>query len=164
MIVVAALRSPARYGRILRLACGVALLVGTGLVITSTHRIQAWHVLYLESLLVFVICSLASISFDRQVALIRCLPAIIYVCSALSRCSSSMSESMTAQVVRVLLDLAGLELAAKSTGVVSVLAWSFAAGEFLVGAGLLVDRLRHWFTGLAMLLHVLLIVALGPGG
>lgn len=163
-IVVAALRRPASSGRVLTLACGVALLAGTGLVIISTHRIQAWHVLYLESLVVIVTCSLASISFDRQVALFRCLPAIIYVCSALSRCSASMSESMTAQVVRVLLDLTGLDLAAKSSSVVAALAWSFAAGEFLVGVGLLVDRLRRWFTGLAMLLHVLLIISLGPWG
>lgn len=144
--------------------CGLALASGLLLTLMSTHRIQAWHVLFLESLFVIVVCDLLSVAVRRQVAVLQLLPAIIYGCSALSRCSANISESMTAQVVRVLLNMSGLTVAARNPTLVSSAAWGFALGELLIGIGLSLPQTRRWFVAPAMLLHVLLFSALGPWG
>lgn len=144
----------------IRAIATVALVAGTGVIICSMHRLQAWHWLLIQCLL--VISTLRKSSDQKYV--LQKIPGIIYLCSALSRFSPEIDQSMTGQVVSAILKSANLRMAAENSDLIFRLAWTFAIGELLVGVLLMIPRVQRSAAFAAMILHGILLVGLGPLG
>ncbi|MBL8815066.1 MAG: hypothetical protein JNL58_03470 [Planctomyces sp.] len=160
ILALAAVLTLRRFEGFIRSTATLTLIMATALILTSMHRLQAWHWLLMQCLL--VICVLRN-SSDRRYVLQK-IPAIIYLCSALSRFSPEIDQSMTGQVVSALLKSANLRMAAESPELVYRLAWTFAIGELLIGILLLIPRIQKFGAISAMILHTILLTGLGPLG
>ncbi|MFM7056163.1 MAG: hypothetical protein ACKO2P_04490 [Planctomycetota bacterium] len=151
-------RSASRAGRFPSLLAAL-LLCGLLAGCCNQHCLQAWHVFFLWSLLSGCISDRR-----RQLAALQHIPACVYVCSGLSRLSLQPEAGPTGMILGQLtewLPTALLPTPATFRLLCHAAAWS----EALVG-GLLLSR--GWAgraaMASAMVLHVALLVALGPLG
>lgn len=138
---------------------GGTAVCGLGLVVLNQHCLQAWHWFCL-------LCLLHGACLPPGAALVGVRTAVVavYVFSALSRITPDIGESMTGQIAGQLLRQSGLRLAAASPEFVTVTAWLFTVGELVTGLLVACPRARRPGAVLSVLLHSLLLVALGPLG
>jgi hypothetical protein len=130
-----------------------------GLVLTDQHRLQPWA--YEFVLLLLVLSVLPS---REAIVWARLLVISIYVYSALSKLDWTFIESGGGQIVDGLLTFLRLTGDHVSIGQRHVLAGSLAVGELLVGVGLAWRRSRKPALAASVIMHTLLIAALGPWG
>jgi hypothetical protein len=128
------------------------------LALADQHRLQPWA--YQFSLLALV---LAVLPAGEGLAWARLLTASIYFYSALSKLDGTFLESGGGQIVAGLLTFlhAGDQLSEFSQ---RVLASTLAVGELLVAMGLCWRRSRRAAFVASLVMHALLLAALGPWG
>lgn len=144
-----------RCDRFVRAAGLAAALI---LCVSSQHRLQAWHWLFVLGL------GASLFKPENGLQLLRSVLASVYVCSALSRMAPTAHQGMSAAIVDQLLWMIGIkpELIAGMPG--EFLCHALNIGEFAVGLLLLLSRTRRYGILSAMLLHGTLLLALGPLG
>ncbi|MCA9058758.1 MAG: hypothetical protein KDA85_09670, partial [Planctomycetaceae bacterium] len=125
-------------------------------ILLNQQCLQAWHWL----MLIMVVSSM-QIPPAAALSTMRLAVCCIYIFSAFSRISVTVHQSMTGYVAQVLARLASVDLSETS---VRVMCWGFVVGELLTGIALLLPRTRRLGIGMALLLHLLLLLALGPLG
>jgi hypothetical protein len=137
------------------------IAVGAGLtaVVLNQQCLQAWHWLFLLCITQMVILKSPS-----AIRAIRTTIATVYIFSALSRVSGSISSGMTGLVIIQLLQLAGLKMAAQDPSIIQGLCWLFTAAELLTGCLLLSNYAHRIGAAFSVLLHLLLLLALSPVG
>ena len=144
-----------RIGRWSLVTAAVAVSL---LVLADQQRLQPWA--YQLIVLSIVLVGLPA---REAIALARLLVASIYFFSALSKLDRSFFDSGGGQVVDGLLCSLGL---AANIGVRGrmLLAGGFAMGELLIAAGLCWRRTRRFAWPASIVMHLLLLLALGPWG
>ncbi|MEJ7593933.1 MAG: hypothetical protein WKF77_20535 [Planctomycetaceae bacterium] len=154
-IFVAGSSGQRRWDRIVRAAGVAAALI---LCVSSQHRLQAWHWLFVLGL------GASLFKPENGLQLLRSVLASIYVCSALSRMAPMAHQGMSAAIVDELLWMIGIkpELIAGRPG--ELLCHALNIGELAVGLLLLLPNSRRYGSLSAMLLHATLLLALGPLG
>jgi hypothetical protein len=158
-VLIARLISKASLQHVNRRFSGVILLTGLALVLADQHRLQAWHWLFLLNLAAAVILQGA----DRLLVM-RQLVAAVYVCSALSRITLVPAEGITGVIVRQLLSMLGIAAGETRDPAFDFLCHAMTAGELLVGLLLLNAGTRKFGCLSAVVLHVTLLIVLGPWG
>ena len=128
------------------------------LALADQHRLQPWAYQFLLLALV-----LAVLPVSEAIAWGRLLTASIYFYSALSKLDGTFLESGGGQIVAGLLTFlhAADQLSELSQ---RVLAGTLAVGELLVAIGLCWRRSRRAAFLASLVMHVLLLAALGPWG
>lgn len=144
-----------RIGRwsLVAFAGGLAFLA-----LTDEHRLQPWvYQFFLLSLV------LAALPAGDAIAWSRIHIASLYVYSAISKLDWTFIESGGGQIVQGLLQCLPLDgnLSATSR---RILAGSLAGGELLIGIGLCFRLSRRFAFYASLVMHALLIAALGPWG
>lgn len=154
-VIVVGSAGKQRWGRIVRAAGLAAALL---LCVSSQHRLQAWHWLFVLGL------GASLFKPENGLHLLRSMLTSIYVCSALSRMAPIAHQGMSAAIADQLLWMMGItsEGAIGSRG--EILCHALNIGEFAVGLLLLLPKWRRCGMLLAMLLHGTLLLALGPLG
>jgi hypothetical protein len=147
--------SSRRMGRWSLIAFAGALVF---LALADQHRLQPWAYQFLLLTLV-----LAALPATEAMAWARLLTASIYFYSALSKLDGAFLESGGGQIVAGLLTFlhAGDQLSEFSQ---RVLAGTLAVGELLVAIGLCWRRSRRAAFVASLVMHALLLAALGPWG
>ena len=147
-----------RYRRWSVAARIVALVAAASLVLTNQHRLQAWHWLFMMSL------AASAFRPESCLQLLRSILASVYVCSALSRISTTVHQGMSAAIVDQLLRIVGIDARAAGGGTVEILCHVFNAAELIIGLLLIYPKMRRCGILPAMALHGTLLIALGPLG
>jgi hypothetical protein len=144
--------------RVMRWAVAVATLATTVLVLADQHRLQPW----LYQLVVLQVV-LAALPAAEAIALARLFVISIYLFSALSKLDRSFFEAGGGQIVEGLPRCLGL---AERVGVDArmLLAGGVAAAELLVAVGLCWRGSRKLAWPASIVMHLLLLAALGPWG
>ena len=144
-----------RWNRIVR---GVALAAALILCITSQQRLQAWHWLF--------VLGLGSSLFkpENGLQLMRSVLASVYVCSSLSRMAPTVHQGMSAAIVDQLMWMIGIKTEMTVGRMGEVLCHAVNVGELAVGLLLIWPASRRYGILSAMLLHGMLLLALGPLG
>jgi len=128
------------------------------LALTDQHRLQPWvYQFFLLSLV------LAALPAGDAIAWSRILIASLYVYSAFSKLDWTFIESGGGQIVQGLLQCLPLD-GNLSTTSRRILAGSLAGGELLIGVGLCFRLSRRFAFYASLVMHALLIAALGPWG
>lgn len=135
-------------------ACCGLLAVGL-----NQHCLQAWHWLCLLILSLRLLLPAA----DLMLVLRRLLPCI-YIFAAVSRLGPSMDTGIIPQIVRTLLDLAGLPTLAANPQTLSRLCVAVSLIELLVGLLLLFPRTRRPGMAAAFVMHLTLLAVFSPWG
>ena len=154
--LVAALGVTTRYQQPAKL--GVVLLLAI-LFCMNQHRLQPWA----YQLAVFGIL-LSIPSPGRQIYLGRVVMISIYVFSAASKFDYLFVHTLGQQFLDTLLNALGLPRDLAPERLRPWLAGAFPSAELLVGLGLIWKRTRFVAAVGAILLHMLLLVVLGPWG
>ena len=128
------------------------------LALADQHRLQPWAY---EFFLLRIV--LAVLPAGEAIAWSRILVASLYVYSALSKLDWTFMESGGGQIVQGLLRCLSLD-GDLSTTSRRILAGSLAGGELLIGIGLCFHRSRRIAFYASLVMHVLLLAALGPWG
>ena len=92
------------------------------------------------------------------------LLACIYIFAAASRFGPEIDAGISRQIVVALLEMAGLRAAAADPLTVSWLCVAATTAEFVTGVLLLAARVQRSAMVAAVVMHVTLMAALGPGG
>lgn len=134
------------------------LMVATGglAVCCNQHCLQPWHWLFLLTFAFRLVLSPLALLWVLQ-RLVTC----IYIFAALSRLGPLIDTGMTRRIVATLLDLASLP---DLPSTVSRLCVAATLVELGAGVLLLFSRTRYLGMFAACLMHVTLLVALGPLG
>ncbi len=148
-----------RRSRLWRGGLVLFALVFASMAIIDQHRLQPWAY---EFFLIAVV--LAMTPTRRSLVLIRLLVVSIYFHSALSKLDSSFLETNGQQLVSGLLSSVDLTMDWWSPGARRLAAASLPVGELLVAIGLIVPAMRRFALPGAVLMHLLLLVTLGPWG
>lgn len=128
-------------------------------VLLDQHRLQPWAYQFLVISMV-----LAVSPTDRGLRLLRTFVASIYLWSAVSKIDAAFVESHGQLLLGGLLRSIGLSFDLWSETARRGAAASFPVAELLIGLALLVPRTRSLGVWAAAVMHVLLLLALGPLG
>jgi len=130
-----------------------------GMALADQHRLQPWAY---QFAIVALILSVSSAK--RGLALLRLLVISIYFHSALSKCDYSFLHTQGQTFLSALVEVFGGSTDGWPIGTKTVLAGFFPVGEFLVAIGLCIPRCRRWALYAAIIMHLLLILIVGPWG
>jgi hypothetical protein len=144
--------------RVMRWAVAVSTLAIAVLVLADQHRLQPW--VYQLVVLQIVLARLPAL---EAIALARMFVISIYLFSALSKLDRSFFDVGGGQIVEGLLRCLGLADRV-SVDARMFLAGSVAAAELLVAVGLCWRRSRKLAWAASIVMHLLLLAALGPWG
>lgn len=128
-------------------------------ILFDQHRIQPWAYQFAISFLLLMFLKPL-----RAVRVFRLFVISIYFFSALSKCDASFVQTLGRHLVDGLFSGMGLSTAFWSEQSLTWIAASFPVAELLVALGLLIPRTRQWALWAAVLMHVCLIIAVGPRG
>jgi hypothetical protein len=136
-----------------------ALASGILLSVTNQHRLQPWHWL-------FQLLLLATLWFRpaEAVRLLRHILCALYICSALSRITPNPEQGIAGTLVRDLLRLTGFEIQFIDRSSINQLCHALVIIETLTGILLMFRRTRVAGIMLAVCIHMLLLLGLGPFG
>jgi hypothetical protein len=148
----------AAKARAMRWAVAVSTLAITVLVLADQHRLQPW----LYQLVVLQIV-LAALPASEAIALARMFVVSIYLFSALCKLDRSFFDAGGGQIVEGLLRCLGLADRV-SVDTRMLLAGGVAAAELLIAVGLCWRRSRKLAWPASIVMHLLLLAALGPWG
>lgn len=132
----------------------VALVVSMAI---DQHRFQPWAFEFLLIALVLI-----NARAEAAFRLLRWLVVGIYAWSAWSKCDVTFTVTLGQQFLHALLGWAGFEDWPETAR--RVLASLFPVGELAVALLLAIPRCRRWGLAASIVLHLLLLVALGPLG
>lgn len=149
----------AQSPRLLRIACLVLTAAIALMALLNQHRFQPWA--YQFGLTTVV---LALAPARQALGLLRVLTISLYFHSALSKLDHSFLTTHGQQFFLALLQSVGLSGERFPEGVRQFGAATFPAGELAVAIALLVPRTRRIGVVGAVLMHSLLLLALGPWG
>lgn len=137
----------------------ISLVSGLLLVVLNQHRLQPWHWL-------FLLCQTWCLLFaaPHSLHLMRHTLSSTYVCAALSRISLTPQNGITGLIVSQLLKMSHVAAWTTDRNALAILCCLAIVAEFLIGVLLLFRRTRTAGAVLALLLHLLLLLALGPYG
>jgi hypothetical protein len=162
--------SPGRKTTV-RLACTLIVSVGVGLALLNQHRLQPWlyHLLLLCPILALddqqsVTPTTKRTPFSLPGLLVLFLTASIYFWSAISKCDRAFVESHGQTFVSAIASVLGLSLRFWSPGQRELAAAALPLGELLVAISLLVPKTRRPGLLISLLMHGLLITAVGQWG
>jgi hypothetical protein len=142
-----------------RCAAVLALFAGLALLVLNQHRLQPWHWLFLMSLFWMLL-----LPGNARLTVIRHTICTVYVCSALSRISATPLSGMTGAIVFKSLAMLGFDELTPNNRLPIVFCHTLIVGELCVGL-LLLKRGTRWAGCIGSnLLHVSLIIVLGPLG
>jgi hypothetical protein len=144
--------------RALRRAVAVSTLAIAVLVLADQHRLQPW--VYQLVVLQMV---LAAMPASEAIALARMFIVSIYLFSALSKLDRSFFDAGGGQIAEGLLRCLGLA-DQLSLDARMLLAGGVAAAELLIAVGLCWRRSRRLAWPASIVMHLLLLAALGPWG
>ncbi len=159
-----------RRGSFIRLACVLIVVSGTGLALLNQHRLQPWlyHLLLLCPILAMRERPCESPAADRFLfslsGLVILLTASIYFWSGISKCDRAFIEGHGQTFVSAIANVLGLSLRFWSPEQRSLAAVVLPVGELLVAISLLVPKTRRIGLFASLLMHGLLITAVGPWG
>ena len=142
-----------------RLVASVTAVFGLLCALANQHCLQAWHWLFL--IVMTFAATLTARQFHRSIALVL---ASVYLCSGLSRITLSSQPNATEMIVQALMKFI---LPAKFAGDlrwIAGLAIVATCGEILAGILLLLQRTQRIGLVMAILMHLSLMLALGPLG
>ncbi len=136
-----------------------SLVTGLLLVVLNQHRLQPWHWL-------FLLCQTWCVLFSppHVLRLMRHTLCTIYACAALSRISATPQFGMTGVIVSRLLNRSHVVVLPMDESTLVFLCWLVTIAEFITGMLLLFRRTRSSGVVMALLLHLLLLLALGRLG
>jgi hypothetical protein len=129
------------------------------LVLPSQHRLQPWA---FEFLLIALTFGLAPPT--HALRLLRWLVCSIYVYSALSKVDVAFFDAQGEMLLDGLLGAVRLSDEFWSDRTRQFVIGLFPAGELAVGVGLLIPAVRRWALTGSYVMHVLLLLTLGPWG
>lgn len=156
LIVVGCTGSESRWNRP-ALICSASSLVG--LMLLDQHRCQPWaYQLVLTALI------LALARYDLTVGLLRLLTVSIYFHSAVSKCDWSFCTGTGRSFLMTLQALLTGQNPAANAWENSYWPLLFAVGELLVAVGLIWPASRRYAVWGAAIMHLLLLLILGPWG
>lgn len=136
------------------------LLAFAAACLTDQHRCQAWA---WQFALVAILMLLARKS-SAALTCVRLLVISVYLYSGLSKFDHAFITGYGQQLWSALLLPAGISLELQSETLRRVLAAGLPLAEFAAGLALFWPRSRRWGTLAVILMHGLLILALGPFG
>jgi len=125
----------------------------------NQHCLQPWHWLFLVA--IGLRCGLESADF---LIVTRRLVGTIYLFAALSRLGPEIASGMSRQIVVTGLDLSSLSFGMNSSGVIFNLCVLTTVFEGTIGLMLMTTRMLKAGTVLAVVMHLALILILGPVG
>ncbi len=128
-------------------------------ILFDQHRIQPWAYQFAISFLLLLF-----LKPQRAISVFRLFVISIYFFSALSKCDASFVQTLGRHLVDGLFTGMGLSTAYWSEQSLTWIAASFPVAELLVALGLFIPRTRRWALWAAVLMHVCLIIAVGPWG
>lgn len=143
-----------------RRLCGIALISGLIPVLCNQHCLQAWHWLFLVTMLLTVTSPAQAL-----VPSLRMIIGTLYICSGLSRITTNPQAGVAGMITRQLLDLlpgtGPLDPAS-----VNLLCHSLTLIEIVTGCLLFSTSKLPTTLGitLSILMHAALLLALGPFG
>jgi hypothetical protein len=123
------------------------------------HRLQPWA--YQAALMAFV---LATVPSCRALTLVRLLTVSIYVFSAISKLDYTFLHSLGPQFTQSLLDFVGASSANWTDSQRLAAALLFPLGELFIALLLAIPHTRRLGAVLAIVMHSLLLLVLGPLG
>ncbi|MCH9656122.1 MAG: hypothetical protein K0U86_12645 [Planctomycetes bacterium] len=128
-------------------------------VVFDQHRLQPWAYQFAIGFLI-----LTFLKPPRAIRLFRFFVISIYLYSALSKCDISFVQTLGPQLADGLFSGIGISTTYWSDQTISFIAGAFPVAEFLIALGLFIPRTRQWTLWAAVLMHVCLIIAVGPLG
>ena len=132
---------------------------GTVLVLLDQHRLQPWTYQFLVFAILIATCKTKSALFWMRWIVIS-----IYIFSALSKFDYQFIHTVGSQMLSTLVGFLGMD---SSTLPENARHWAVVAlpcGELLIGIGLVFEKTRKLAVPLAILLHLTLLLVLGPLG
>ncbi len=151
-----AMLAPRRLAPVALLAFAVGTLL---LVLVDQHRLQPWAY---QFMLLAVVLALADAA--TAISLLRLLVVSFYFHSALTKFDYSFLHTLGQQFLNALAGTWGASLDGWSETARVLAAAALPAGEMLVALGLCFRMTRRAALAAAVLLHLLLLVILGPWG
>jgi hypothetical protein len=127
------------------------------LMLIDQHRCQPWAYEF-----VLIALVLANARSDAALMLLRWLAIGIYVWSAWSKCDVTFTATLGQQFLNALLHWADFNDWPETPR--RVLASLFPVGELALALLLAIPKCRSWGLGASVLLHLMLLAALGPSG
>ncbi|MHC4877238.1 MAG: hypothetical protein ACYTGL_12145, partial [Planctomycetota bacterium] len=151
-------------GRSVRLACVAIVLTGIGLVLLNQHRLQPWlyHLMLLCPILAIGPTPTRKDETRSVALLVVLLTASLYFWSAISKCDRAFVEGHGQTFVEAIAGVLGVSLKFWSPEMRATAAATLPVGELLVAIGLLIARFRRPALLASLLMHGLLITAVGP--
>ena len=128
------------------------------LISLDQNRLQPWAYHFV------ILGLLIGLAGSKSIPLIRLLAISIYVYSAISKFDYQFVHTVGDQMLSTILGFAGVETAHWDQQLRSGLVLILPLGELLVGVGLAVPRFRKFAAVAATVLHVALLIILGPWG
>ena len=141
-----------KLGRTGMLMAWVALL---SLIVSDQHRLQPWAYFYL-----LAAPPLTLLAARQSTAWLRALTASLYFFSAISKLDVRFLQTTGALFLATLLQRFGIHIGADAAR----LSWILPVGELIVAVTLALRFLRSIGIVLAVVLHISLLLILGPGG
>lgn len=141
-----------------------AFTIAMGLLISvmgDQHHLQAWAY---QFLLVALLVAWGSSDARVTIRRLRWLVASIYVYSAISKWDASFAGSLGPQMLDAIFQSMGLPLPAIADPAKGLLTMLLPTGEFLIGIGLLTGRYPRVVVAFGVLMHLILMVVVGPLG
>ena len=155
-LAVLVIRHPSAYQRLVLLIFLLAALLATGL---DQHRLQPWF--YEAVLFALAMCCFSP---TRAVPLLRVLLISIYLFSALGKLDYQFLHTVGPQFVAAGCQLLGLSIGEWPVILPILLSVLFPVVELVGSVGLLFKRFRKWAIILLVIMHVGLLLVLGPLG
>ena len=135
------------------------ILALTFLIVLDQHRLQPWAY---QFLLIAVVLSCANSS--QAVGWLRVLTIGIYAHSAFSKFDASFLNTHGQELTAALFGAIGFSLNGLDESTRRLLAFALPVGEFLIAVGLCLPRFRRPAVSFAIVMHSVLLIALGPFG
>ena len=146
-----------------RWACRLATLTFCmaviGMILVDQHRLQPWAYQYAIFALVIGNCG-PRLGFR----LMRLVVVSVYFYSALSKFDYQFLHTLGAQFLSTLMGFVGVATDAWPATVQLCVVAMFPVGELLIALGLCWPTTRRWAVAAAVVLHVVLLLILGPFG
>jgi hypothetical protein len=147
------------YRRLMPAALLLFAAATLALVLLDQQRMQPWAYQFMLAAVV-----LALSPPKAALGLLRLLVISFYFHSAITKFDVSFLHTLGQQFLAALVGIFGASLDSWSNAAREVAAATFPAGELAIAVGLCFERSRGWALAGAVLLHVLLLLILGPWG
>lgn len=142
-----------------RLAASVTAVFALLCAVANQHCLQAWHWLFL-----IVMSFAAALNARAFLASIALVLASVYLCSGLSRITLSSQPNATEMIVQSLMKFILPAQVAGDLRWISIFSIAATCGEIFAGILLLSRRTQRSGLIMAVLMHLSLMLALGPLG